>query len=654
MAILKRIPNKKGDGAGRSRYVLQKAVAVRTDIPSPLSLLIYSNLTDTLKKELADEYNRHLLQHQGSSKTSHYIISFGHTLSSKEIEQVLDKAQQIFDDPDRYHLYAVHQEPHGTAIHIVESANREGQLRRLSPRQFHDLKRQVIEELSPYMTPRELKTAENYHNQKATQDWKQGIEIHAPQRSWKEYIRRSVLQAAKLLEQGDVDKAVELLDKKNIKIYECRAGELSPRGKLLKRDRTYAVLGNDPNKSIRLDKKMKATFQIYQNLIQENSLELKRIKETIRGVISTIKELETPERRSREKNRALGESGRRTAREKTVHPTELKTPIPTKEETGRRDKEPQSRESITFESPGKHQEPAKPGKIPLRQYKEKAETTAGIRTKHQPEEAGAPETTRRTEQTVQKSILDNRDLPNNQLSGELLPIHPTPKNRPAHSNNTAPKKPEEPAITKTETKEPPAPENNLKPPRDHRPTQRRKLTTPKKPHIPQKEKLLSPGEPHAAAEPNKPLHGKRDNRQSSQALEPKNSRGQREPILHPNSRKLPDIPREGEQLADNHRPLQDMHSPPKQRKWIINGEEVTEEDIRDNPAIYVRCDIEEVRKLALDYLLEETDREIEFLKKEGYFDIDDFYIIPDFEETEEEVEEIKKEEEKDKGLDFGP
>ncbi len=58
MAILKRVPNGKGDGAGRSRYSLEKAVAVRTDIPSPLSLLLDGELSPELRRELASEFNR--------------------------------------------------------------------------------------------------------------------------------------------------------------------------------------------------------------------------------------------------------------------------------------------------------------------------------------------------------------------------------------------------------------------------------------------------------------------------------------------------------------------------------------------------------------------------------------------------------------------
>ena len=53
MAILKRVSNRQGDGAGRALYALKHAVAVRTDIPSPLSLVLDGELSTELGKELA-------------------------------------------------------------------------------------------------------------------------------------------------------------------------------------------------------------------------------------------------------------------------------------------------------------------------------------------------------------------------------------------------------------------------------------------------------------------------------------------------------------------------------------------------------------------------------------------------------------------------
>ena len=141
MAILKRIANKSGDGAGRSRYIVRKAVEIRTDIPSYFSLLSGRELTPELCWEIANEYNRFLLLHQGDYRTQHFVVSFGHFLSDKEVEKVLDLLQEIFDDSLRYHLFAVHVEEHGTAFHIVESASPDGKLRHLSKIEYHQLKR---------------------------------------------------------------------------------------------------------------------------------------------------------------------------------------------------------------------------------------------------------------------------------------------------------------------------------------------------------------------------------------------------------------------------------------------------------------------------------------------------------------------------------
>ena len=110
MALLKRIANKQGDGAGRALYALKHAVAVRTNIPSPLIFLLSGELSPGLRRELAREYNRHLLIHQGSSKTQHFVVSFGHHLTEREIEKVLDRLENLFNDPYRYHLFVVHQE----------------------------------------------------------------------------------------------------------------------------------------------------------------------------------------------------------------------------------------------------------------------------------------------------------------------------------------------------------------------------------------------------------------------------------------------------------------------------------------------------------------------------------------------------------------
>jgi len=671
MAILKRIPNKSGDGAGRSRYTLQKAIAVRTDIPSPLSLLIYSNLTDTLRNEIADEFNRFLLRHQGNYKTSHYVVSFGHFLSDEEVEEVLDKIQQIFDDLDRYHLYVVHKEAHGTAVHVIESANRRGQLRRLSPQQFHDLKRRVIDQLSPYMNARELEVARNYQSGIVTQDWKQGIEIYAPERSWKEYIRQSILEAVELIEQGYIDEAVELLESRNIKIEEYKAGELSPKGRLLKRNRTYAILGDDPNKSIRLEKRMKATFQIYQNLIQESSLELEEIERVIEETISGTEEPGNSEGRTGERNRTPGGKEERTGRRdkktgggKEIYIAEHDLFIPAEGGTEEGSREPQigreEEKDGTFGDREEYQEFGESEKCsfcPDRREKEGAEE---FRIEHREKESGThycqpgtPGTARGREETemVEEKKPDNRNLSDIRLGGEIL-LHPTPKNRPAYSNDKTVTGTEESTNRKTEAEKPSTSENDFTTAGKCSPTKEEELKTPEKPFIPQEEEFTTSGKPDADTGPIEPLFGKRDNGESSGTLESEDIGERGKSVLHPGSGRISDIPQEREELGDNQGSLRDMRPSPGQGKWTINGEEITEDDIRENPALYTRCEIEEVQRLAWDYLLEEIDEEVEFLEKTGYF--------RDIEELEE-VEEKKKEErvrrrgreKEDKGLDFG-
>jgi 5S rRNA maturation endonuclease (ribonuclease M5) len=294
VAILKRVSNKQGNGAGRALYALKHAVAVRTDIPSPLIFLLSGELSPELRRKLAREYNRHLLIHQGSSKTQHFVVSFGHHLTEKQIEKVLDRLENLFSDPYRYHLFVVHQEEHGTAVHIIESADPAGRLRHLSRKEFFDLKRAVIRELRPFLNEREREVARNFIRDKITEDWKHLVELKAPERSFKEYIRQTVREASVLIKSGELRKAVELLKSRNVEIREYKAGELSPAGKPLKRDRLYAVLEHPSGGliAVRLDKKMRATFQQYLKAYKEyeNGLEQAswRIRE-LRSAIGSLK-----------------------------------------------------------------------------------------------------------------------------------------------------------------------------------------------------------------------------------------------------------------------------------------------------------------------------------------------------------------------------
>jgi len=288
---LKRIPNGQGDGAGRARYSLKKAVMIRTDMPSYLSLLTDSPTTEELRRDIADEFNRQLLIHQGDYRTQHFVVSFSHHLPMEEIEKVLDRLEEIFSDPLRLHLFAVHQEEHGTAIHIVESADPEGRLRHLSRKEFFDLKKAVIKELQPFLNSREKEVARNFRKGIATQDWKHSVELKGD--SWKDYIRRAVEKATKKLEEGEVEKAISILDRYGVEIREVKPGELSPTGKKTKRHNVYAVYREDGKTySIRLNKKMRATFERYKTAFERARDELGRAKHGIEAVAESVRELE--------------------------------------------------------------------------------------------------------------------------------------------------------------------------------------------------------------------------------------------------------------------------------------------------------------------------------------------------------------------------
>ena len=280
MAVLKRIKNGSGDGAGRSRYAVKKAVMVWTDIPSSLSLLPAETLLER-KDELANEFNRHLKKHQGSYKTQHFVLSFGHHLSEDEILEVVERLREnIFYDPARLHLVAVHQEKHGTAFHIIESGNQEGRLRHLDRKSFFGLNRKIKEIMQPFMNRREKEVAYNFLNGVMTQDWKHQIEIKAPERSFKVKVRKILLEeVAPLVKQGRIREAKRILEKNGIEIKEYKAGEISPKNKkVLKRDRVYAFVGwNGKQVVITLDSKMKATCQELKKAIEECENGLERI-----------------------------------------------------------------------------------------------------------------------------------------------------------------------------------------------------------------------------------------------------------------------------------------------------------------------------------------------------------------------------------------
>ena len=295
MAILKRVANKQGNGAGRALYALKHAVAVRTNIPSPLVFALDGELAPELRRELAKEFNRHLLLHQGDTKTQHFVISFGHHLTREEIEEVLNRVEEkLFNDPHRCYLFVVHQEPHGTAVHVIESADPEGRLHYRTPKELYELKKAVIRELRPFMNDREREVARNFKRGEPTRDWKHPIEIFAPQRSFKEYIRQTVEEAVRLIEKGYLDGAIELLELKGVEIKEYKAGEPSPTGKRLKRDRLYAVFNHPYRGSIavRLDKKMRATFRQYLKALEEYSNGLTRAKQRTNELSSEVTAVE--------------------------------------------------------------------------------------------------------------------------------------------------------------------------------------------------------------------------------------------------------------------------------------------------------------------------------------------------------------------------
>jgi len=627
LAILKRIKNAKGDGAGRSRYIVQKAVEIRTDIPSHLSLLSGRKLSPELRQEIANEYNRFLLLHQGDYRTQHFVVSFGHFLSDREIEKVLDLLQEIFEDSLRYHLFAVHVEKHGTAVHIVESASPDGKLRHLSQKEFHELKRRIIKKLSPFMNRKEKETARNYHRGISTQDWKSREEIQLAEKSWKEYIRQCVNQASKLIKNGEIEEAYNFLESVGIEIQEVEPGGLSPYGRRIRRKRTYAVYRH-PQKgiiAIPMDKKMKATYTTYVNALEEQENEIEQIKE----IIARDSEFETPKRESGERDKTTGgkegrtgernrtpgeeEAGTRrrnqkSGREEEIYVAELNLFIPAEGGTGEGDRKPQTEEGRgkdgTFGDREECQESGESEECSFYPDRGEKKGAKEFRIEHRQKEPGThycqpgtPGTARGREETemVEESNSDSSNLSDIRLGGEIL-LHPTPENIPAYSNDKTVTGTEESTIRKTEAKESSTSENDFKLTGEHCPIEEEELKTSEKPHIPQEEEFTTSRKPDADTGPIEPLSGERDNGESSRTLESEDIGKRGESAVHPDSGRISDIPQEREKLGDNQGSLRDMRPSPGQGKWTINGEEITEDDIRENPALYTRCEIEEVQR----------------------------------------------------------
>ena len=286
MAFFKKVKNNNGTGEGRAYYVLKRAVDFFCTIP----------VIETNTKELAKKFNEYVYSCQGDYKTQHYIISFGHHLTKKEIEKALDKAIELFLDEGMSQIFAVHQEEHGTAIHIIESRHvLTNKFRHLNRKEFFEMKRKVIKAFSSLMTEREKEVARRFEKGLTTQDWKHQVEIYKDEKSFKQHIRTVLQKATEMIESGLIEDAVELLKKEKVEVIEVKKGTVIE-GRKLKRDRLYAFsIFNGKKVRVRLDKKMKATFLEVKNELDSVKRTVKEITEREREINRRYREITTRE-----------------------------------------------------------------------------------------------------------------------------------------------------------------------------------------------------------------------------------------------------------------------------------------------------------------------------------------------------------------------
>jgi len=633
MAILKRVKNGTGDGAGRAKYALKKAIMVWTDIPSSLSLLPVESLLKK-KRELANEFNRHLKKHQGSYVTQHFVLSFGHHLSENEIVEVLEHLKErIFYDPTRLHLIAVHQEKHGTAFHIIESGNQEGKLRHISRKEFFDLNREVKKVMQPFMNEREKEVALNFHLGIATQDWMTGIECHKPTKSFKVKIRKKLEQALPLIEKGEIKKAKKFLLRNGIQIKEFKEGELSPiNRKPLKHKRLYAIVDWEGKKvAVQIEKKMKATYMKYLKAVKgvENGLERigRKAEENTEGIEKLRNEVKALEREGIKIEKANREL-RARIRELARGSEELEGEISGLEEGIQRDFreieniEAGNRETSELEQAIRNASSiiAKDRELEARDF-ERVRKELGHLYEQVREEFGI------TREEFERKDNRDRNEPENEDSRFRTYTEESGKSREEDRNFKG--RVGGKAIGRSGGR---GKEGEIHSSSDSCRSSGRDGRS-----------LYRLGEEDRILEGN----GKQSRRCEERA--PRGNSRENKAYLDRscntgNSPSPKSVSKVGKSEKEE-----------EVRTWSLNGEEVTEEEIKGNPAFYVDCEIEEVRKLAWNYLIEQTDEEVEFLEAEGYFrDIEELEMFDEF--REEIIEEQGREEEdrkRDNGMGLG-
>ena len=639
MAVVYRVPNGKiGDGAGRSRYLLsdmEKVLGIRTN--APLSL---SPLPD---KSLANDWNRFLKSWQGNYRTTHLIVSFPQLLNKEQIEEVfeyLDQKLPEYVGEDRFRLIVVHREVFneesltpeeilevgkgkresprkidGTAFHIVLSADSQGKLLRLRPSEFKKMKLEISEYLTKkFGNEREKEVLQNFRRGIRTRDpFKQG-EIKAPEKLEKVKARQLLKEITQALEQGDIDRAIRIQRKNHIEFKELKKGQLSPWNKQkLKEDTVYLFMPKFDGSgifSMRLTKKATVLWRQYQTVFSE-----------VRNELRTI---ETKARQDRERTEELRDEIKAHKRANT----EFRKRIG---ELAKRSKDLERKTLQLGERIRRAVQQAQnfDGREPeIVEFEQEIGTANSLIAEYREAQRRDFERVREQISELYKWTEREFGITRKELTGGDIELG---VENPRYRANRG-----ESRRFEDEDR------GNGKQAIDRDRGRREKEEIYSSSSFGRSlggdgRSLYGLGEESGVLERN----GKQNEEDIRRA--PRGDSKENDDYLDGswdtgNSSSLKPIPKVKVKKSEEEEEI---------RTWILEGEEITEEEIKGNPAVYVDCEVEEVRKLALDYLIHEIDEEVEFLERMGYF--------KDIEEIERlEIEEAeRKEVVEDKGMDFG-
>ena len=646
MAVVYRVPNGKvGDGAGRSRYLLsdmEKVLGIRTN--APLSL---SPLPD---KSLASEWNRFLKSWQGDYRTTHLIVSFPQLLTENQIEEILEYLDKKLPEyvGDRFHLIVVHREVFneksltpeeileiregkreapekidGTAFHIVLSADSEGKLLRLHPRKFKEMKLELSEYLTrKFGNEREKEVLRNFRRGIRTRDpFKRGeIKIRAPEKLEKVKARKLIREITQALENRDIDTAIKIQKRNRMEFVPYKKGQLSPWNKTpLKEDTVYLFMPKDDGSGIfcmQLPKRVRVLWERYQTVFSEVQNEL--------GVI------EAEARQDRERSEELRD--------------EIKTLERQRSEIERANRE--LRAGIRRVAEGSEELERKAFQLGegIRRRVQQAQNFDG----REPEIIELEQAVRTANLiTAKDREAQRRDF--ERVRRELEQLYEAVEY--------------EYGITREELEK-----------EDYRSRNEFEVGNSERRADREENRKLRREDIEVGRQPDDGDRGRERKKKSSLiasngdslykvcGCDGKQDNEFREPCKDRDNRIGKEIERGSECVSGGSQkgnvdylvrsctswnfscshPVPEMKEKEEERAWIIDGERMTEEEIKGNPAFFLDCGIKEVRKLALDYLIQEIDEEVEFLEKSGYF--------RDIEELErlEKEEEIRKEQERER------